>query len=43
MNELLKALYDTFYEKQPAAGLKAEVEECHQKLGENQIAGTGNR
>ena len=32
MNELLKALYDTFYEKQPAASLKAEVEECHQKL-----------
>ena len=41
MNELLKALYDTFYEKQPAASLKAEVEECHQKLGENQIAGAG--
>ena len=32
MKELLKALYDTFYEKQPAASLKAEVEECHQKL-----------
>ena len=32
MNELPKALYDTFYEKQPAASLKAEVEKCHQKL-----------
>ena len=32
MNEWPKALYDTFYEKQPAASLKAEVEECHQKL-----------
>ena len=32
MNEWLKALHDTFYEKQPAASLKAEVEECHQKL-----------
>ena len=32
MNELLKALYDTFYEKRPAASLKAEVEECHQEL-----------
>ena len=32
MNEWPKALYDTFYEKQPAASLKAEVEKCHQKL-----------
>lgn len=32
MNELLKALYDNFYENLPAASIKAEVEECHQKL-----------
>ena len=32
MNELLKALYDSFYEKLPATQLKAEVERCHQKL-----------
>ena len=32
MNELLKALYDNFYEKLPAAQLKAEIERCHQKL-----------
>lgn len=32
MNELLKALYDNFYEKLPAASIKAEVEECHQVL-----------
>ena len=32
MNELLKALYDNFYEKLPAAEIKAEIEECHQVL-----------
>ena len=32
MNELLKALYDGFYEKQPATRLKAEIERCHQEL-----------
>ena len=32
MNELLKALYDSFYEKLPATQLKAEVERCHQEL-----------
>ena len=32
MNELLKALYDSFYEKLPATQLKAEVECCHQEL-----------
>ena len=32
MNEMLKALYDSFYEKLPAAQLKAEVERCHQEL-----------
>ena len=32
MNELLKALYDNFYEKPVAAQLKAEIERCHQKL-----------
>ena len=32
MNELLKALYDSFYEKQPATQLKAEIERCHQEL-----------
>ena len=32
MNELLKALYDNFYEKLPAAEMKAEIEECHQVL-----------
>ena len=34
MNELLKALYDSFYEKVPATQLKAEVEQCHQELVE---------
>ena len=32
MNELLKALYDSFYEKLPATQLKAEIERCHQAL-----------
>ena len=32
MNELLKALYDSFYEKLPATQLKAEIEQCHQEL-----------
>jgi len=32
MNEFLKALYDNFYEKLPAAEIKAEIEECHQVL-----------
>jgi len=27
MNELLKALYDNFYEKLPAAEIKAEIDE----------------
>ena len=32
MNELLKSLYDSFYEKLPATQLKAEIERCHQEL-----------
>ena len=32
MNEMLKALYDSFYEKLPATQLKAETERCHQEL-----------
>ena len=32
MNELLKALYDNFYEELPMIQLKAEVERCHQEL-----------
>jgi len=32
MNELLKALYDSFYEKLPATQLRTEVEQCHQAL-----------
>ena len=32
MNEMLKALYDSFYEKLPATQLKAEIERCHQEL-----------
>ena len=32
MHELLKALYDSFYEKLPATQLKAEIERCHQEL-----------
>jgi len=34
MNELLKALYDSFYEKLPATQLKSEIERCHQELFE---------
>ena len=32
MNELLKELYDNFYEKLPQRQLKAEIEHCHQEL-----------
>ena len=32
MNEMLKALYDSFYEKLPATQRKAEIERCHQEL-----------
>ena len=32
MNELLKALYDKFYEPLPETELKKEIEDCHQKL-----------
>ena len=32
MNEMLKALYDSFYEKLPATQLKAEIERCHQEV-----------
>lgn len=32
MNELLKALYDNFYEPLPETELKKEIEECHQQL-----------
>lgn len=32
MNELLKALYDNFYEPLPETELKKEIEACHQKL-----------
>lgn len=32
MNELLKALYDSFYTKLPATQLKAGIERFHQKL-----------
>ena len=32
MNELLKALYDGFYEPLSAVKLKAEIEACHQAL-----------
>ena len=32
MNEMLKALYDSFYEKLSATQLKVEVERCHQEL-----------
>ena len=32
MNELLKALYNNFYEKLPTTQLKAENECCHQEL-----------
>lgn len=32
MNEMLKALYDGFYEKLPAMQLRAEIERCHQEL-----------
>ena len=32
MNELLKALYDNFYERPSATKLKAEIERCHQEL-----------
>ena len=32
MNEMMKALYDSFYEKLSATQLKAEIERCHQEL-----------
>ena len=32
MNELLKALYDHFYEPLPETELKKEIEDCHQQL-----------
>ena len=32
MNEMLKVLYDSFYERQPATQLWAEIERCHQEL-----------
>ena len=32
MNEMLKALYDSFYEKLPATQLRVEIERCHQEL-----------
>ena len=32
MNEMLKELYDSFYEKLPATQLKTEIEQCHQEL-----------
>ena len=32
MNETLKALYDSFYEKLPTTQLRAEIERCHQEL-----------
>ena len=32
MNEMLKALYDSFYEKLPETQLKSEIERCHQEL-----------
>ena len=32
MNELLKALYDNFYEPLPETELKKEIEDCHRKL-----------
>ena len=37
MNDLLKALYDGFYERPSAAHLKAEVERCHQELIEKLV------
>ena len=32
MNEMLKALYDNFYEKLSTTQLRAEIERCHQEL-----------
>ena len=32
MNELLKAIYDDFYNKPPAVQLKEEIERSHQEL-----------
>lgn len=32
MNEMLKALYDSFYKKLPATQFNAEIERCHQEL-----------
>ena len=35
MNEMLKALYDSFYEKLPSTQFRAEIERCHQELIDN--------
>ena len=32
MNELLKALYGSFYKRPSTPQLKAEIERCHQEL-----------
>ena len=32
MNELLKVLYDNYYEELPLTQLKTEIERCHQEL-----------
>ena len=32
MNELLKTLYDNFYEPLPETKLKKEIEDCHRQL-----------
>ena len=32
MHEMLKTLYENFYEKLPARQFKAEVARCHQEL-----------
>lgn len=32
MNELLKTLYDNFYDPLPETELKKEIEDCHQQL-----------
>ena len=32
MNELIKSLYDNYYEELPLTQLKAEIERCHQEL-----------
>ena len=37
MNEMLKALYDNFYEKPTSPQLKTEIERCHQELIEKLV------